>query len=393
MGERDTFGIGGRTFLSSRTNHESASPSIVQPNPTLREHVRARAENRPGVYRMFGPGEELLYVGKSIRVRSRVLSYFRAARGEKAWELIRETARIEWEYIPNEFFSLIQEMKLIQERQPRFNVQHKRKRIYAFVKVTAEAAPRIVPVTRVIEDGSTYYGPFPRVKAISQIARELSQVLGLRDCPGPTPVYFSDQLEMFGAGRIPSCIRAELGTCLAPCCGRPSAAEYGSTVALARRFLEGNADRPLAELREQMEAASARMDFEYAATLRDRLERLQDFRDQLLAFRGKVENLTFLYRVPGFAGDDRLYLIRRGRIRRELGHPKTKRAREGVARAIDDVYGEVETGPVALTPQEAAEILLVARWFRMNPKEHKRTIPPETWLEEKDPRRSLTPAR
>ena len=141
-----------------------------------------------------------------------------------------------------------------------------------------------------------------------------------------------------------------------------------------------------------MEAASARMDFEYAATLRDRLERLTDFRDQLVAFRGKVENLSFLYRVPGFGGDDRLYLIRRGRIRREMSLPKTKRARARVARAIDDVYGENETGPAALSAQEAAEILMVARWFRLNPKERKRTVKPEVWLEEKDPRRTVVEA-
>ena len=64
---------------------------------------------------MFGAGDELLYVGKSVHLRTRLLSYFRASRGEKSWELIRETARIEWEYIPNEFFALIREMKLIQQ--------------------------------------------------------------------------------------------------------------------------------------------------------------------------------------------------------------------------------------------------------------------------------------
>ena len=163
-----------------------------------------------------------------------------------------------------------------------------------------------------------------------------------------------------------------------------------SMVRLARRFLEGKAERPLGELKDQMEAASARMDFEYAATLRDRIERLTRFRDQLVAFRGKVQNLSFLYRVPGFAGDDRLYLIRRGRIRREVRFPKTKRARERVAQAIDHVYSEAETGPAALTAQEAAEILLIARWFRLNPKERGRTMKPEAWLAERDPRRVVT---
>ncbi len=354
-------------------------------NPTLREHIRAQAENRPGVYRMFGADEELLYVGKSVHVRTRVLSYFRAPKGEKAWDLIRETARIEWDYIPNEFYSLISEMKLIQERQPRFNVQHKRKRIYAFVKVTSEVAPRVLPVTRIAEDGATYYGPFPRTRAVARITRELGHVLGLRDCPGPTPMFFDDQLEIFGEGRIPRCIRAELNTCLAPCCGRPKAAEYRDAVDLARGFLEGRGEKALRAIEEQMSEAASRMDFEYAALLRDRLERLQLFRDQLVAFRGTVEDLTFVYRVPGFQGDDRVYLVRRGRIRRELAHPKGRQGRQRVARAIDEVFGEAERGPAALSAQDAAEILLVARWFRMNPKERKRTVAPDVWLREKRP--------
>lgn len=352
-------------------------------NSALREQVRSLAENRPGVYRMLGPGGELLYVGKSVRVRARVLSYFRAPKGEKAWDLIRDTSKIEWDYIPNEFFALIHEMKLIQRWQPRYNVQHRRKRIYAFVKITREPAPRLLPVSRVTEDGAAYYGPFPRVGAVARIVRELAHVLGLRDCPAATPVHFDDQLEMFDAGRVPRCIRADLSTCLAPCCGRPTAREYRAAVDLARRFLEGRADRPLAELQQRMDEASARLDFEYAALLRDRLERLRGFRDQLVAFRGTVQDLTFVYRVPGFGGDDRIYLIRRGRIRKELSHPKTKRARVRVARAVEAVYREVDAGPAGLAPQDAAEILLVAGWFRKHPKERRRTMAPDRWLRER----------
>ena len=348
----------------------------------LRRHVHAGAENRPGVYRMYGPGDEPLYVGKSVRLRTRLLSYFRAPKGEKSWDLIRETARIEWDYIPNEFFSLIHEMKLIQLWQPRFNVQHKRRRMYAFVKVTRERAPRVVPVTRVAEDGATYYGPFPRVRAVADTVREVAHVLGLRDCPGATPVFFDDQLEIFGPGRAPRCIRAELRSCLAPCCGRPTVAEYNTAVELARRFLEGRAEAPLAAIEQQMIEASERLDFEYAALLRDRLDRLRAFHDDLVAFRGRVEDLTFIYRVPGFEGDDRIYLIRRGRIRREMPLPKGKRGRAAVTRAVEATYSELDPGPGGLEPQDAAEILLVARWFRLKPAERRRTVTPETWLRE-----------
>jgi len=350
--------------------------------------VRVQAENRPGVYQMYGAGQELLYVGKSVHVRTRLLSYFRATKGEKARDLISEAADLSWEYIPNEFAALIREMKLIQKWQPRFNVQHKRKRIYAFVKVTCEVAPRVIPVTRIADDGATYYGPFPKVSALARTIRELSHVLGLRDCPPTTPVFFDDQLEIFKGGRAPRCMRADLGSCLAPCCGRPSAAEYTATVETARRFLEGRADGPLKEIEKQMNDASARMDFEYAALLRDRLERLGRFRDELVAFRGRVQDLTFVYRVPGFRGDDRIYLIRRGRIMQDLPHPKGTRDRIRVARRIEAVFSASDPGPAGLKPEEAAEILLVARWFRLNPRERRRTMAPDKWLEEKKPGRS-----
>jgi excinuclease ABC subunit C len=129
-----------------------------------------------------------------------------------------------------------------------------------------------------------------------------------------------------------------------------------------------------------MSEASARLDFEYAALLRDRLERLKTFRDELVAFRGRVEDLTFVYRVPGFQGDDRVYLVRNGRIRRELPYPKGKQGRKAVAAEIETVYGETDLGPGGLEPQDAAEILLVARWFRMRPRERRRTVTPEDWL-------------
>jgi len=368
-----------------RKRHPLPHPDLMTVRAALREHVQSGAANRPGVYRMLGPSDELLYVGKSVHLRTRLLSYFRAPAGDKSWDLINETARIDWDYIPNEFFALIREMKLIQQWQPRFNVEHKRRRMYAFVKVTREPAPRVLPVTRVVEDGATYYGPFPRVHAVTETVRELSHVLGIRDCPAQTPIFFEDQLEMFEAGRAPRCIRADLRTCLAPCCGRPLAVEYRRAVDLVRGFLEGRAEAPLAGIQRQMGEAAARMDFEYAALLRDRLERLRGFRDELVAFRGNLEDLTFVYRVPGFGGDDRIYLIRQGRIRRELSYPKGRRARARVARAIETTYGETETGPAGLEPQDAAEILLVARWFRLRPKERRRTLSPERWLAERGP--------
>ncbi len=350
------------------------------PTTALREFVRTYAENRPGIYQMLGEGEHPLYVGKSVHVRSRLLSYFTAAPKEKASKLIREATRIRWEYVPNEFAALVREMKLIQRWRPRFNVQHKRTRAYAFVKITAERAPRLVHVTRITADGSTYFGPFPAVGSVAQTVRELAHAVGLRDCPSTTPVSFGDQLEIFAGGRVPLCLRADLGSCLAPCCGRTTSEDYLAKVRTTRRFLEGTNDAPLRDLQAQMEEAAGRMDFEYAALLRDRHERLCAFQKQLAAFRGRVESLSFVYRVPGFNGDDRLYLIRRGRIRKELRLPTSRAERLHAGKAVERVFSSTERGLAALQPLEAAEILLVARWFKLNPRELKRTSSPKEWL-------------
>lgn len=351
------------------------------PRPSLRVHVQAGAENRPGVYRMYGPDDELLYVGKSVRVRSRLLSYFRAPAGEKPGELIRETTRIEWDYLPDEFGSLVREMRLIQKHRPKFNVQHKRKRAYAFVKVTREPAPRVLPVTRVVDDGALYYGPFPRVGRVAHTIRDLAQVLGLRDCPASTPIFFADQLEIFGASRPPRCLRADLGSCLAPCCGRIDARAYQQRVHEATRFLEGRGRAPLQRLSEQMVAAAGRMDFEYAALLRDRMERLRRFREELTAFRGEVAALTFVYRVPGFRGADRLYLVRQGQVLDAVPMPRSPTARAKLLPRVRATYEEGHRGgPGGLSAHEAAEILLVARWFRLKPGELGRTTTPEAWL-------------
>jgi excinuclease ABC subunit C len=273
-------------------------------------------------------------------------------------------------------------MRLIQRWQPRFNVQHKRKRMYAFVKLTREIAPRILPVTRAVPDGSLYFGPFPAVGKVGRTVRELAHAVGLRDCPGATPMFFDDQLEVFTEGRTPLCIRAELGTCLAPCCAGVSSDAYQEKVVTAQRFLEGRTRAPLTALENRLQEAVARLDFEYAARIRDRLERLQIFQEHLAAFRGRIESLTFLYRVPGFAGDSRLYLIRRGRLKREFPYPTTKAERREVDDAVESVYRAPEQGPASLEPHDAAEILLVARWFELRPKELKRTATPKKWLTE-----------
>ncbi|MDX1568103.1 MAG: hypothetical protein R3223_09910 [Longimicrobiales bacterium] len=352
----------------------------------LRTDVETRAEDRPGVYRMVDASGEPLYVGKSVRVRSRLLSYFRAPPGDKAADLIRSAASIVWEYVPNEFWAVVRELRLIKEWLPRYNVEHARKTRYAFVKVTREPAPRLLLVGRAADDGCIHFGPFPRPARLAETIRDLSHTVGIRDCPASTPIRFGDQLEMFGSGPPPRCLRTDTGSCLAPCAGRCTEAEYAERVEIVRRFLEGRSREPLLRLEERMRAAAARHDYEYAALLRDRRERLAALQETLVAFRGRVESMNLVYRVPGFRGDDRLYLIRRGLVADELPHPKGRKERRDAARRIEATFfaGAGES-PTEIGGAAAAEMLLVARWFRRHPREEDRARSPDDWLAEKRP--------
>ncbi|HEX7117165.1 MAG TPA: UvrB/UvrC motif-containing protein [Longimicrobiales bacterium] len=351
----------------------------------LRAHVREHARDRPGVYRMLGPSGEVLYVGKSVRVRTRLLSYFRARRGEKAAEIVGHAHRIEWDYVPNEFAALLTELRQIKRWRPVYNVEHKRDRQYCFIKRTREAAPRLLLAGDVANDNALYFGPFRGRARVRDAIRELSDILELRDCRGSTPMRFADQLDLFGRDDPPGCYRGEIRRCLAPCAGRCTRSAYLERVDHACRFLEGSADEPLLALQERMHQAADRLQFEYAAELRDRATRLENVRKELLALRGTLQTLTHVYRVPGHDGDDRLYLIRRGLVCAEFSWPRTAEERSRVADAIRVALDGFDPAPLRVEPHQAAEILLVARWFRLHPAERDRLHDPATLLE---PRRT-----
>ena len=343
----------------------------------MRALVRGGSEDRPGVYRMLAEDGEVLYVGKSKQIRSRLMSYFRCAYpGEKGGRLLRQSYHIDWEYTPSEFAALLRELRLIKRFRPRFNVRMKRDgRHYAFIKITRGVAPKLLVVRGAgTDDNSVYYGPFHGAQQISEAVRELNDALGLRDCSLDRTMVFSDQRDLFQImPRTPGCIRHEIHRCLGPCIGACSESEYMERVGLARAFLEGSDDGPLARLRSDMEASSERLEFERAATLRDKLRRLEVIREQFARFRFAVESLSFLYTVPGHEGDDRVYLIRRGLVRAEEPAPKTRGERTRIRDLAADIFRPAERSTGTVPTHEVDELLLLSSWFRRFPKELTRT--------------------
>jgi excinuclease ABC subunit C len=343
----------------------------------LRGIVKRQAEDRPGVYRMVSDGGEVVYVGKSKRVRSRLLSYFRAVfPDEKGARIVREAAHIEWSYVPSDLAALIEDLRLIKRLRPRFNHAMKRDgRNYAFVAISREPAPRLVVLRGTGMRGeSVVYGPFTGAQWLREALRELSDSLGLRDCTNDRRMKYSDQQEIFTVPpRTPGCIRYEIGKCLGPCVAAVSAALYRDRVRQARAFLDGTNDGPIERLAGQMKEASERMEFERAGALRDKCQRLEGLREQLDRMRFAAESLTFAYHVNGVEGDDRVYLIRRGVVRADLPAPKSRTDESALKEAARRVIADTPvTGARSIPQHEVDELLVIAAWFRAHPTEMER---------------------
>ena len=340
--------------------------------------VRERAENRPAVYRMIAADGEVVYVGKSKQLRSRLMSYFRGAYpDEKGARILREANDIQWEYVPSEFAALLAELRLIKQWRPRLNVALKRDgRNLCFIKLTGGVAPRLTVVRGPgNDDNALYYGPFLGAVGVDESLRELSDVLGLRDCTLDRKMRFSDQRELFQlAPRTPGCLRYEVKKCLGPCIAACSSGDYMQQVRMARAFLDGQDDGPLRMLRKEMEASSDRLEFERAAAYRDKFHRLEALRERFGRLRFAVESLSFVYTVPGTDGKDRVYAIRRGRVRAEVDAPATDTERSAFEQLLGQIFGDATDG-MQVPSHEIDELLLLSSWFRRFPRELDRTAP------------------
>jgi excinuclease ABC subunit C len=248
-------------------------------------------------------------------------------------------------------------------------------RNYCFIKLTKGPAPKFVVVRGAgTDDSSIYYGPFMGAMGVGEAVRELNDVLGLRDCAIDQKMHFADQPELFDImPRTPGCIRFEVRKCLGPCVGGCTVQQYDERLALARGFLDGTDDGPIEHLRSEMEEASERMEYERAAVLRDKFKRLEALRGQFGRLRFAVETLSFAYTVPGHDGDDRVYLIRRGRVRAETTVPRTPADALALMTMIDGVFTPVERETNQIPTHEIDELLLLSSWFRRFPGELERT--------------------
>ena len=224
--------------------------------------------NVPGVYLMKASDGTVIYVGKAIRLRSRVRSYFRdKSTSGLTSQMVRYITEVDYIVTETEVEALILENNLIKAHQPRYNVKLKDDKRYPYLRVTTnEPFPRIHITRKAENDGTRYFGPFVHVRSTRQVLKQLTKFFPIRTCTLPLT-------ETENKYRV--CLDYHIGRCPAPCADKISVTDYDEIVRKVCQFLSGNTDAVVKELTEQMEAAAEALDFETAAKYRDTLKDVQ----------------------------------------------------------------------------------------------------------------------
>lgn len=226
--------------------------------------------DRPGVYLFKGARDEILYVGKSKRLRTRVRSYFRPAADLTPQKqlMVAQVRDLDFVVAETEAEALILEYELISAHDPPFNIIFRDDKTYPMVKLTRETWPRLVVTRRRLRDGGRYFGPYPDPAAVRLVVKALRSLVPLRTCTCPSERVRRDR----------ACLNHGMGLCRGPCTGAVTTEEYGELVERVARYLKGDDGEILEALRGAMEAAAERLDFERAAVLRDQLRGFERLR-------------------------------------------------------------------------------------------------------------------
>jgi excinuclease ABC subunit C len=226
---------------------------------------------RPGVYRMLGAEEEILYVGKARNLKNRVGSYFQPSNVQpKVQALIAKTVNMEVTITNSEIEALLLEYNLIKKHRPRFNVVLRDDKSFPYLHVeTANEFPRLSFYRGSRKEPGRYFGPYPSAGAVRDTLQQIQKLFRLRNCEDS---YF--------ANRSRPCLQYQIQRCTGPCVGLISKESYASDVAAAIKVLEGRNDEVREDLSRRMEAAAERLDFEGAAQLRDQLAKLKAVQSQ-----------------------------------------------------------------------------------------------------------------
>lgn len=243
------------------TDQPAADPSPVFDAARFLKSVT----ERPGIYRMYGPDDVILYIGKARNLKARLSSYFRGQQAIKTQALVRQIVRIEITATQTEAEALLLESNLIKAHRPRYNILLRDDKSYPWIYVsTDQEYPRLAYHRGARKRHGRYFGPYSAPSAVRETLNLLEKVFKVRQCE-----------DSVFRNRSRPCLQYQIGRCKAPCVGYISPEAYRQDVDDTMAFLSGRSQMLTEQLAERMEQAAAALDFEQAAQLRDQLSQLR----------------------------------------------------------------------------------------------------------------------
>ena len=221
--------------------------------------------DKPGVYLMKNSLGEVIYVGKAKILKNRVKSYFQNSKNhsEKVRVMVRNIAEFEYIVTDSEMEALILECNLIKKYSPKYNILLKDDKFYPFIKITTkDDFPRVFVTRNFAKDGSKYFGPYTNGAAVYETINLIYKIFPLRTC----------KLAIKEKGEpVRPCLNYHIKKCFGPCGGYIGKEEYGKMITDIIDILSGKDTYVTKMLKQEMETAAENLEFEKAASLRDKI--------------------------------------------------------------------------------------------------------------------------
>ncbi len=231
---------------------------------TLIECKLNDAPSTPGVYRMVGEDDKVLYVGKAKNLKKRLANYTKPQRlSVRISKMVSSTVNLLYTTTHTEAEALLLEANLIKELKPKYNILLRDDKSFPYIHVTSHAYPQVKKHRGMRKDKGVYFGPFASTFAVNESVMTLQKAFLLRNC--------SDHVF---ANRTRPCLQYQIKRCSAPCVDKITESNYKKLVDQARDFLSGKSRVVTDVISQEMMRESDAQNYEKAAVLRDRLRAL-----------------------------------------------------------------------------------------------------------------------